>query len=86
MEKDLFKSEFMDIQQKLGADIAMVFDECIAFGTERKYAEDSVDRTTRWERRCKAHVRPDQSLFGIVQGGFWPGCVRNPPTRYKYRV
>ena len=63
----------MDIQQKLGADIAMVFDECIAFGTERKYAEDSVDRTTRWERRCKeAHVRPDQSLFGIVQGGFWP--------------
>ena len=63
----------MDIQQKLGADIAMVFDECIAFGTERKYAEASVDRTTRWETRCKeAHTHPDQSLFGIVQGGFWP--------------
>ena len=63
----------MDIQQKLGADIAMVFDECIAFGTDRKYAEASVDRTTRWEKRCKeAHTRPDQSLFGIVQGGFWP--------------
>lgn len=63
----------MEIQQKLGADIAMVFDECIAFGTERKYAEASVERTTRWERRCKeAHTRPDQSLFGIVQGGFWP--------------
>jgi queuine tRNA-ribosyltransferase len=63
----------MDIQQKLGADIAMVFDECLAFGTERKYAEASVDRTTRWETRSKAaHTRADQSLFGIVQGGFWP--------------
>lgn len=63
----------MDIQQRLGADIAMVFDECIAFGTERAYAEASVALTTRWERRSKAaHTRPDQSLFGIVQGGFWP--------------
>lgn len=63
----------MDIQQRLGADIAMVFDECLAFGTEKSYAEASVARTTRWERRCKeAHHRPDQSLFGIVQGGFWP--------------
>ena len=63
----------MEIQQKLGSDIAMVFDECIAFGTERRYAEESVARTTRWEARSKAaHTRPDQSLFGIVQGGFWP--------------
>ena len=63
----------MEVQQKLGADIAMVFDECLAFGTERRYAEASVDRTTRWETRSKAaHTRPDQSLFGIVQGGFWP--------------
>jgi len=63
----------MDIQMKLGADIAMVFDECLAFGTDRSYAERSVERTTRWERRSKdAHTRPDQSLFGIVQGGFWP--------------
>lgn len=63
----------MEVQQKLGSDIAMVFDECLAFGTERRYAEESVARTTRWERRSKeAHTRPDQSLFGIVQGGFWP--------------
>jgi len=63
----------MEIQQDLGADIAMVFDECLAYGTDRVYAEASVDRTTRWEARCKqAHTRPDQSLFGIVQGGFWP--------------
>ena len=60
----------MEIQQKLGADIAMVFDECLAYGTERRYAEPSVDRTTRWEARCReAHTRPDQALFGIVQGG-----------------
>jgi len=63
----------MEIQQKLGADIAMVFDECLPFGVDRAYAEDSLARTHRWEARCKAaHTRPDQSLFGIVQGGFWP--------------
>ena len=63
----------MEIQQKLGSDIAMVFDECLAHGTERKYAEQSLERTHRWEARCKeVHSRPDQSLFGIVQGGFWP--------------
>ncbi len=63
----------MDIQQKLGADIAMVFDECLAYGTDKAYAEASVARTTRWETRSKqAHTRPDQSLFGIIQGGFWP--------------
>ncbi len=62
----------MDIQQKLGADIAMVFDECLAHGTERVYAEASLERTHRWEARCReVHRRPDQSLFGIVQGGFW---------------
>ena len=63
----------MEIQQRLGADIAMVFDECLAFGTDTKAAASrSVDRTARWEQRSKdAHHRPDQSLFGIVQGGFW---------------
>ncbi len=63
----------MEIQQALGADVAMVFDECLAWGTERAYAEASVDRTARWEERCRTvHERPDQALFGIVQGGFWP--------------
>jgi queuine tRNA-ribosyltransferase len=62
----------MRIQQQLGADSAMVFDECLAWGVEKQYAAASVDRTTRWEARCKAaHTREDQSLFGIVQGGFW---------------
>lgn len=63
----------MEIQQALGADIAMVFDECLAFGTDKEAAARSVDRTARWEQRSKdAHTRADQSLFGIVQGGFWP--------------
>lgn len=67
----------MAIQMALGADIAMVFDECLAYGTDRAYAEASVARTTRWEKRSKdAHTRPDQALFGIVQGGFWADLRR----------
>ena len=63
----------MDIQMALGSDIAMVFDECLPFGADKARATESVDRTARWEARSKAaHTRPDQSLFGIVQGGFWP--------------
>lgn len=63
----------MEIQQQLGADIAMVFDECLPFGADKERAIASVDRTARWEARSKAaHTREDQSLFGIVQGGFWP--------------
>jgi queuine tRNA-ribosyltransferase len=62
----------MQIQMALGSDIAMVFDECLAFGVTKQEASASVDRTTRWERRCKqAHDRSDQSLFGIVQGAFF---------------
>ena len=67
----------MEIQQALGSDIAMVFDECLAFGTDKEAATRSVDRTARWEARCKeAHSREDQSLFGIIQGGFWEDLRR----------
>ena len=60
------------LQEKLGADIIMAFDECVAWPCERRYAEASVERTTRWERRClEAKTRDDQALFGIVQGAFW---------------
>jgi queuine tRNA-ribosyltransferase len=70
---ELTPERSMQVQQALGSDIAMVFDECLAFGTPRPYAETSLQRTHRWEARCKdAHSRADQSLFGIVQGGFWP--------------
>ncbi|HHT38373.1 MAG TPA: tRNA guanosine(34) transglycosylase Tgt [Mollicutes bacterium] len=60
----------MDIQQKLGADIAMCFDECPAYPSTYEYMKNSVDRTLRWAKRCKdVHNREDQSLFGIIQGG-----------------
>ncbi|MGI6695378.1 MAG: tRNA guanosine(34) transglycosylase Tgt [Christensenellales bacterium] len=59
------------IQEKLGADIIMAFDECSAWPCDEKTARDAMERTHRWAARCKAaHKRPDQALFGIVQGGF----------------
>lgn len=62
----------VQIQQDLGSDIAMVFDECLPFGADRAYAERSVERTYRWEKRSKdAHISTEQHLFGIIQGGFW---------------
>lgn len=62
----------IEIQQKLGADIIMAFDEC-ADPLERKYIERAMQRTHVWAERClKAKTRPDQALFGIVQGGVFP--------------
>ncbi len=61
----------MDIQNALGSDIMMAFDECPPYPAEYSYMKQSVERTSRWAERClKAHQRPgDQGLFGIVQGG-----------------
>ena len=61
------------IQEDLGADIAMVFDECIPYPSTFEYAKKSTERTTRWAKRClEAHTREDQSMFGIVQGSMYP--------------
>jgi queuine tRNA-ribosyltransferase len=61
------------VQEDLGADIAMVFDECPPANASREYHEESLGRTARWAKRCKeAHTREDQALFGIVQGGLYP--------------
>lgn len=58
------------IEEKLGADIIMSFDECIPYPVDKKYAKKSVERTLRWAKRgLDAHTREDQALFGIVQGG-----------------
>ncbi|TVP94279.1 MAG: tRNA guanosine(34) transglycosylase Tgt [Acholeplasmatales bacterium] len=58
------------IQNTLGADIIMSFDECPPFDANRSYHEQSLERTLRWAERGKqAHKRKDQALFGIVQGG-----------------
>ena len=61
----------IQIQNDLGADIIMAFDECPPYPATYEYMLQSVDRTTRWAKRCKeAHQRPEeQGLFGIVQGG-----------------
>ena len=60
----------IDIQEKLGADIIMSFDECIPYPVSYEYAKKSVERTLRWAKRGQdAHKRNDQALFGIVQGG-----------------
>lgn len=62
-----------NVQEALGADIAMAFDECIPYPATYEYAKKSTERTTRWAKRClEAHTREDQSLFGIVQGGMYP--------------
>jgi queuine tRNA-ribosyltransferase len=65
------------IQEALGSDIAMVFDECPPYPAPYSYVKKSLELTTRWARRSKdAHTREDQALFGIVQGGMHPELRR----------
>ncbi len=62
----------MEIQETIGSDIAMVFDECLAPGNDLRATERSLKRTTAWAQRAiEAHSREDQALFGITQGGFF---------------
>lgn len=64
----------IEIQQALGSDIIMVFDECIPHPAERQYIVDSTNRSARWAKRCREVLPPGSSsaLFGIVQGGMHP--------------
>ena len=58
------------VQERLGADIIMCFDECVPSGVERHYLKEAVERTAAWAERCKqVHTREDQLLMGIIQGG-----------------
>jgi len=81
----------IEIQQALGSDIAMVFDECIEYPADRELAAAAMKRTTEWARRCRDYARatnaagrtnveassnPGQSLFGIVQGGMYADLRR----------
>lgn len=60
----------MAIAQKLGSDICMQLDQCIGYPAERRDVERAMDLSSRWAERCyRAHTRPEQALFGIVQGG-----------------
>ncbi|NBI29749.1 tRNA guanosine(34) transglycosylase Tgt [Chengkuizengella marina] len=63
----------IEIQNALGADIIMAFDECPPYPADYEYVKKSLERTTRWAERCiQAHQKKDeQALFGIVQGGMY---------------
>ncbi len=73
--------ESMQIQSNLASTIAMAFDECAPSKADRKYVQNSVERTTRWLQRCKAEmdrlnqledtINPNQMLFGINQGAIF---------------
>ena len=64
--------EAMDIQRRLGADIAMVLDECPPYPCDREYACQAVERTLSWAALCARQPRADgQWVFGIVQGGVY---------------
>ncbi|HEY7090024.1 MAG TPA: tRNA guanosine(34) transglycosylase Tgt [Tepidisphaeraceae bacterium] len=60
----------IEVQEALGADIIMAFDQCVALPADPGSVRDAVRRTSLWAARCQAsRRRPDQALFGIVQGG-----------------
>ena len=72
--KHVFTPEsVMKTEEDLGADIIMAFDECVGYPATYEYTRKSMERTTRWAKRCKdAHKNIEkQSLFGIVQGGMY---------------
>lgn len=67
---ELTPEDAVEVQEKLGADMAMALDVCVGLPAPREEVEAQMRRTLRWAERClSAHSRPDQSLFGIVQGG-----------------
>ncbi len=70
-DKIFFSPEkVIDIEEKIGADIIMSFDECIPYPVSYEYAKNSTLRTLRWAKRgLDAHKKENQALFGIVQGG-----------------
>jgi len=63
----------MEIQNYLGSDIMMAFDECVPYPATYEYTKASMERTTRWAKRCKEYHKntDNQALFGIVQGGMY---------------
>lgn len=72
--KEFFSpEEAIRIEEALGADIIMSFDECIPYPATKEYVAKSTERTLRWAKRgLEAHKREGQALFGIVQGGAFP--------------
>lgn len=73
----------VEIQNALGSDIMMAFDECAPYPADREYIKDSMERTCRWLERCKAAHKDveRQSLFGIMQGGMYKDLRRESAER-----
>ena len=70
------------IQEALGADVAVAFDHPVYPSSKRRVVQDATERTHRWAERCiAARTRPDQALFGVIQGGLEPD-LREASTRY----
>ncbi len=59
------------IQEKLGADMILVLDECTSPFSSKEYTAKSLERTNKWAKRCLESHKTDQSLVGIIQGGHW---------------
>jgi len=66
----------IEIQNAIGADIIMNFDECTPYPCDYEYAKNSMEMTTRWAKRCKSAHKGNQLLFGIVQGSVYPDLRR----------
>jgi len=63
----------MEIQMALGSDIAMAFDQCAAYPSTRYETMVAAERTFQWAKKCQEyHCSKNQTLFGIIQGGFFP--------------
>jgi len=72
----------IEMQQLLGADIIMAFDDCTAYPVTEKEAADSMRRSMRWAERCRrVHKDDSQVLFGIVQGSVFPELRRESVER-----
>jgi queuine tRNA-ribosyltransferase len=79
----LTPEESMRIQKTLDSDIAMVFDECLAYPASEKQAADSMRLSMRWAERSKKSWDSENALFGIVQGGVYPELRRESVDQLK---
>ena len=72
----------IEVQEALGADVAVAFDHPVYPSSKRRVVQDATERTHRWaERSLAAHRREDQALFGVIQGGLEPD-LREASTRF----